>query len=109
TPDDPLFAGTPGQWWLQPAGGSNANAIEARRRGVPGVQTAWSQGTGSAGTVIAVLDSGWTDHPDLDPGRLLAGYDTVSDWDDANHRGAANDGDGRDADAHDPGDGLTAA
>lgn len=107
-PDDPLFSGAEGQWWLQPVSGSNANAPEARRRGVPGVQTAWTQGTGGAATVIAVLDSGWTDHPDLDPARLLPGYDLVSDWDAATGRGAANDGDGRDADAHDPGDWVSA-
>lgn len=107
-PDDPLFAGAEGQWWLQPVSGSNANAPEARRRGVPGVQTAWAQATGGADTVIAVLDSGWTDHPDLDAARLLPGYDMVSDWDEATGLGAANDGDGRDADAHDPGDWVSA-
>ncbi|MFO1339885.1 MAG: S8 family serine peptidase [Burkholderiaceae bacterium] len=107
-PGDPLFGGAEGQWWLQPVSGSNDNAPEARRRGVPGVQTAWAQATGAEATVIAVLDSGWTDHPDLDAARLLPGYDLVSDWDEATGRGTANDGDGRDADAHDPGDWVSA-
>ncbi|HJV72222.1 S8 family serine peptidase [Ideonella sp.] len=108
-PDDPLFPGADGQWWLQPVSGSNANAPEARLRGVPGLRDAWAVGTGRADTVIAVLDSGWTAHPDLDPARLLPGYDLVSDWDDALQRGDANDGDGRDADARDPGDWVSAA
>ena len=29
TPSDPFFPGTGGQWWLQPAGGTDANAIDA--------------------------------------------------------------------------------
>ena len=108
-PNDPLFAGTEGQWWLQPVSGTNGNALEARLRGVPGLQSAWWSGTtGSAQTVVAVLDSGWTDHPDLDPRRILPGYDMVSDWDATAGRGDANDGDGRDADAHDPGDWVSA-
>jgi serine protease len=108
-PDDPLFAGADGQWWLQPVSGTNGNAPEARLRGVPGMQWAWSVTTGRAETVVAVLDSGWTDHPDLDPLRVLPGYDLVTDWDAAAGRGDANDGDGRDADAHDPGDWVSAA
>jgi serine protease len=110
TPNDPLFGGDLGQWWLQPVSGGNADAPMARRRGLPGIATAWAQHTtGMAGTVIAVLDSGWTAHPDLDPARLLPGYDMVSDWDEARQRGTAHDGDGRDADARDPGDGVSAA
>lgn len=108
-PDDPLFTGLSGQWWLQPASGSNANAIEARLRGVPGLQRAWARGTGSAATVIAVLDTGLTAHPDLNGARILPGFDMVSDWDSATGRGYANDGDGRDADPTDPGDWVSAA
>jgi serine protease len=48
-----------------------------------------------------VLDSGITSHPELNP-RLLPGYDFVSD---PNY---ANDGNGRDNDASDPGDAITA-
>jgi serine protease len=108
SPDDPLFAGPDGQWWLQPVSGSDGNLPEARRRGVPGLQGAWAISTGHADTVIAVLDSGWTAHPDLDPARVLPGYDMVSDWDAVTGRGAARDGDGRDADARDPGDWVSA-
>jgi serine protease len=50
-----------------------------------------------------VLDTGVRkDHPDL-AGRLVGGYDFVSD------SLVANDGDGRDADASDPGDWVTTA
>jgi serine protease len=108
-PDDPLFAGESGQWWLQPVSGSNANAIGARLRGVPGLQSAWSRGTGSAATVVAVLDTGLSAHPDLLSSRMLPGFDMVSDWDGSTGRGYANDGDGRDADPSDPGDWVSAA
>lgn len=98
-PSDTRFPGPDGQWWLQPVQGSNTAELRARLRGVPGFQTAWSSiTTGTAApTVVAVLDSGVTDHPELQ-GRLLPGFDFVSD------SGFANDGNGRDADPRDPGD-----
>ena len=105
-PLDPMFAATlndNGQWWLHPVGGSNANtALNARKRGVPGLQTAWATSTGSAAPVVAVLDTGITAHPDLDA-HVLPGYDFVSIAE------FAGDGDGRDADASDPGDSVTLA
>lgn len=104
-PQDPLFAATPsssGQWWLFPAGGSNYNDIEYRRRGVPGVQTSWQTSLGSAGIVVAVLDTGITAHPDLSAG-VLPGRDFVSTVE------YANDGDGWDADPSDPGDWVSDA
>lgn len=104
TPDDPLFAGTGGQWWLQPVSGSDSLPLDSRLRGVPGLQTAWSRGTGDAAPVLAVLDTGITAHPDLARSRLLPGFDMVADWDSGTGRGYANDGDGRDADPSDPGD-----
>lgn len=100
TPNDPSFGGTAGQWWLQRLGGSSANAIENRLRGVPDIQTAWSYDTGSpavASALIAVLDSGITTHAELS-GRVLQGRDFVSETE------YANDGDGRDSDPSDPGD-----
>jgi serine protease len=52
--------------------------------------------------VIAVLDTGVLPHPELG-GRLLPGYDFIS------YTFTANDGDGRDSDARDPGNWISAA
>ena len=52
--------------------------------------------------MVAVLDTGTTQHPEL-AGHMLPGFDFVSD------SGYANDGDGRDADPSDPGDWVSAA
>ena len=48
-----------------------------------------------------MLDTGFRPHADL-AGRILPGYDMISD------PAVANDGDGRDPDASDPGDWLSA-
>ncbi len=97
-PTDPRYTS---QWWLRAAGGTNANAIADRLRGVPGFLRAWQSGlpgaTGRATAVVAVLDTGITPHPDLE-GRILPGYDFVSET------VYSNDGNGRDADPTDPGD-----
>jgi serine protease len=95
-PNDTLF---PGQWYLQ-----NAVATPSAVNAVAG----WDFATGSTGVVVADLDTGVRfDHPDLLParqgGRLLAGFDFVT------NRAIANDGDGWDADASDPGDWVTSA
>lgn len=95
-PNDLLYAQ---QWYLQAPGGA-PSAIDAER--------AWDITTGKQDVVVAFLDTGVLyDHPDLQSagvgGRLLPGYDFVSTV------AEANDGDGRDADASDPGDWVTAA
>ncbi len=104
---DPL---APEQWWLRGAAGLNSNAQPERMRGVPGFFPAWQSGLAGTGAaagsgvsaVVAVLDTGITPHPDL-IGRVLPGYDFVSD------PLLANDGTGRDDDASDPGDWVSAA
>jgi len=114
-PNDPLYLTGPpltpalvptsggpvaGQWYLRaPAGDVQAGA---------NVEAAWNLSIGSPNVVVAVLDTGVRfDHPDLQRaaagGNVLPGYDMISDVD------AANDGDGRDADASDPGDWVTLA
>lgn len=58
---------------------------------------AWDRTRGSNNVVIAVVDTGYLDHPDL-TGRIVQGYDFISST------SVSVDGDGRDSDAHDPGD-----
>ncbi|WP_333795849.1 S8 family peptidase [Rheinheimera sp.] len=57
---------------------------------------AWDSATGS-GVVVAVLDTGYRPHADLNA-NILPGYDMISD------SFVGNDGNGRDSDARDPGD-----
>ena len=64
------------------------------------VEAAWSITTGSTGVRVAVIDTGYVDHADLQ-GRFIGGYDFVSD------SRIGNDGNGRDSNAHDPGDWIT--
>jgi serine protease len=63
---------------------------------------AWDTTTGDPATVVAVLDTGYRPHFEL-AGRVLPGYDFISD------ASVANDGDGRDSDASDPGDWISEA
>jgi serine protease len=116
-PNDPRYATHPqqttnggplvGQWFLKPPGaaGTAANtgpsAINAEQ--------AWDITQGSASIVVAVLDTGLRfDHPDLQGGNVVPGYDMVSP-DASGGFTSAGDGDGRDADASDPGDFVTPA
>ena len=79
--DDPQF----GQQWhyTMPVTGLN-------------LADGWSNSTGN-GISVAVIDTGFRPHADL-VGNLLPGFDFIS------NTTVANDGDGRDADASDPGD-----
>ena len=83
TPTDPLYTS---QWhYFEPTGGLN-------------LPSAWDLSTGS-GVVVAVVDTGIRPHVDL-ADNLLTGYDFITST------SASNDGDGRDADPSDPGDGC---
>ena len=90
-PNDTLYATN--QWALK--------AVAVGNYGI-NAPAAWDITTGSAGVIVAVLDTGITAHSDL-AGRTVPGYDFVS------NTAIANDGDGRDADPSDPGDWVTAA
>jgi serine protease len=94
TPNDSSFGQ---QWSLQAVSPSNFG-IDAPR--------AWDIERGDAGIVVAVIDTGYRPHADL-AGRFVPGYDFV-DYDFGTAALSANDGDGRDADAQDPGDWITA-
>lgn len=106
-PNDPLYLSAPssngpavGQWYLRAPSDEAAASIN--------IEAAWSVTQGLPAVVVADLDTGVRfDHPDLlsieQGGKLLAGYDMIS------NAAAANDGDGRDSDASDPGDWVTAA
>lgn len=63
---------------------------------------AWDITTGSSSVVVAVIDTGITNHVEFS-GRVVPGYDFIS------YAIDANDGDGRDNDASDPGDWITPA
>jgi serine protease len=110
-PTDPLYADgqtltTPvaGQWYLRAPSATTPSSID--------IESAWTVNRGNPSLVVAVLDTGVRfDHPDL-AGRLLSGRDFVGSDQDGTGMAPlsylyANDGDGWDADATDPGDWIS--
>lgn len=91
-PNDPEYSR---QWHYHPS---------SKEPGSANVEPAWDITVGSENIVVAVVDTGVLPHADLQ-GRLLPGYDFISDF------AVANDGDttGRDNDATDAGDWVTEA
>ncbi len=94
TPNDPGFLA---QWHYH-----NNGAGTGESPGGINLPKAWDQGTGNPGVVVAVIDTGiLSGHPDITGSpNLLPGYDMIT------HPFIANDGDGRDSDATDPGDAI---
>ena len=84
-PNDPRFSE---QWYLQTPG-SSTQGID--------LPSAWDITRGSSSVVVAVIDTGRLDHPELS-GRLVDGYDFVSQTKNS------KDGDGWDSDETDVGD-----
>jgi serine protease len=91
-PNDPLYATR--QWHYQSPNPATGNL------GGVNAPLAWDLSHGQ-GVVVAVLDTGVVDHPDLSA-NVVGGYDMITSV------SSANDGDGRDADPSDPGDWVTA-
>ena len=89
TPNDPHY----GNQWHYFAPGPGHYGINA--------PAAWDITTGSASIVVAVIDTGITNHVDLS-GRTVPGYDFITDIP------TANDGNGRDNNPSDPGDWIAA-
>ena len=87
-PNDPGYGNGFGQWNYFAPTGSNLGGAD-----VPG---AWDITLGSGNVDVAVIDTGYRPHIDLQ--QMLPGYDFISSTT------VANDGGGRDADASDPGD-----
>jgi serine protease len=96
TPND---SGYPKQWHYFD-NGSGANQAP----GGINLPTTWETNKGSAAVVVAVIDTGiLPNHEDISGSpNLVNGYDMISD------PAIGNDGDGRDANATDPGDAIAA-
>ncbi len=100
-PNDTFYAAQQGNLQSPFVQAGGANLPNAWGRTVGGVPVS------GAGVTVAVLDSGYRPHADL-AANIVAGYDFVSQDGVADFT-TANDGDGRDADATDPGDWNTQA
>ncbi len=130
-PNDPNFATKQWNLFAPTTTYSGAVAVPMGQPAVPNVNapatgganlpTAWDRTQGDASVIVAIIDTGIVNHPDLNNkglatlgtyapnGRFLAGYDFISD--DPLGLGVgfvANDGDGRDNDPADPGDAVSA-
>lgn len=90
-----------GQAWLQSVQGAS-NAGVANFPAAWDFIDTWSQTHTLSPVVVAVLDTGWLDHPDM-VGRWLPGYDFVY------NALSAGDGDGIDTDPTDMGDWVSSA
>lgn len=85
-PNDPIFSSGQ-QWNLRSESPAGINAVSA-----------WTMTSGSASTVVAIVDGGIIPHADISASRLVAGYDFIVD------PAVSGDGNGRDSNPADPGD-----
>ncbi len=92
-PNDPGYTSSAGQWHYRAPASLNAGGAD--------LPAAWDITLGSGNVTVAVLDTGYRPHVDLQ--AMLPGYDFVST------ASMGNDGNGRDADARDPGDYVAAS
>lgn len=90
-PNDAFYSS---QWYLK-------DPVKDNIPGAANLPAAWDISKGSSAVVVAIIDTGILPHNDL-AGRILPGYDFIS------LPFIANDGDGRDSDATDPGDWIDA-
>jgi serine protease len=74
--------------------------------GAANLPAAWGEISSTNSVVVAVIDTGVVDHPDLTP-QLIGGSAAHSGYDFVNVASRGNDGDGRDNDPSDPGDWVT--
>ena len=119
-PNDPLFGTadvnpestvggvqqrTIDQWYLKKPSSTPGQVVSSIN-----APAAWDVTTGTATTIVAVLDTGARlDHPDL-AGQFVAGYDMIGFSSSSSTATAiANDGGGADADPSDPGDWVSQA
>lgn len=119
-PNDPLFGGadvnpestvggaqarTIDQWYLKKPSSTPGQVVSSIN-----APAAWDITTGTATTIVAVLDTGVRlDHPDL-AGQFVTGYDMIGFGSPGSTSTAiANDGGGADADPSDPGDWVSQA
>ncbi|MFG6467492.1 S8 family serine peptidase [Roseateles sp. BYS87W] len=119
-PNDPLFGGaevnpestvsggqarTIDQWYLKKPSSTPGQVVSSIN-----APAAWDVTTGASSVIVAVLDTGVRpDHPDL-AGQIVGGYDMIGYGSPGNASTViANDGNGPDADASDPGDWVSQA
>lgn len=98
-PNDPFYAQD--QWYLQ----DNSNLSQ---RGATNVEAVWQKGLTGAGVTIGVVDTGITQHVELDVnGNIINGYDFIGFDPDGSSSTDSDGVSGRDNDATDTGDLVT--